>query len=113
MQLPVNQVAVPKKTDDTEIKSVYAAKPSKPAADAHAPFALEFKPPEKSRPPVARAPAEQRTEQVFQERSQEERRKYCRRLQNVPVLYDLRVGADRRRKNQRKSDITTAIDEKV
>ncbi|MBY0577438.1 MAG: hypothetical protein K2P57_00160 [Burkholderiales bacterium] len=83
----------------SEIGSVFAVKPVKEAT-AHAPFG--FKPLEKH---------PEKPEQVFQERSDEERRKYCRRLQNIPVLYELRMENDRRRKNQRKGDITTAIDE--
>lgn len=42
-----------------------------------------------------------------------ERRTYCRRIHEAPVLEELRSGLDRRRHNQRKSDLTTAIDEIV
>lgn len=42
-----------------------------------------------------------------------ERRTYCRRIHDAPVLEELRSGMDRRRHNQRKSDLTTAIDEIV
>lgn len=42
-----------------------------------------------------------------------ERRTYCRRIRNEPVLQELRAGVDRRRRNQRKNDLTTAVDEKI
>ena len=42
-----------------------------------------------------------------------ERRKLCRRVNDAPILQELRSGRDRRRRNQRRDDITTAIDEKV
>lgn len=73
-----------------------------------APIAFNFKPQEKRR----RAPAVA-TAHVFKERGEEERRKYCRRLHNTAILYDLRVVIDRRKRNQRKSDLTTSVDEIV
>lgn len=42
-----------------------------------------------------------------------DRRHVCRRLQHEPVLQELRSGLDRRRRNQRRSDLTTAVDEKI
>lgn len=42
-----------------------------------------------------------------------ERRKMCRRIQHEPVLEELRSGIDRRRRNQRRNDLTTAIDERI
>jgi hypothetical protein len=42
-----------------------------------------------------------------------ERRKVCRRLQHDAVLNELRSGVDRRRRNQRRNDLTTAVDEKI
>lgn len=42
-----------------------------------------------------------------------ERRKVCRRILHDPVLEELRSGMDRRRRNQRSNDLTTAIDEKI
>jgi hypothetical protein len=42
-----------------------------------------------------------------------ERRIYCRRIEHLPVLVDLRSGFDRRRHNQRGDDITEHIDEKI
>jgi hypothetical protein len=43
----------------------------------------------------------------------QDRRKYCRRIRHEPVLEELRSGHDRRHRNQRRSDITTAIDETI
>ncbi len=105
--VPVNSPPI-KTGEEHEVKRVYAPKPAEAASEAPATIPFNFKP---VRKPVPRNPVQQ--EQVFHERSEDERRKYCRRLQSTPVLYDLRSGTDRRRKNQRKSDVTTAIDEVV
>lgn len=42
-----------------------------------------------------------------------DRRKLCRRIRHVSVLEELRSGVDRRHRNQRSTDITTAVDEKI
>ncbi len=42
-----------------------------------------------------------------------DRRTRCRRLRNEPVLLELRSGINRRRRNQRRSDLTTVIDEQA
>lgn len=42
-----------------------------------------------------------------------ERRKICRRIKTQPFLKELRSPVDRRRHNQRKSDITEHIDEEA
>lgn len=42
-----------------------------------------------------------------------DRRRVCRRIQHHPVLKELRSGIDRRRHNQRRSDLTTAVDENI
>lgn len=42
-----------------------------------------------------------------------ERRLYCRRLERLPMLVELRSEIDRRRRNQRVSDIAEHIDVKV
>lgn len=116
--VPVNRPAALEKKGEPEIKNVSAARPIKgSSAQPVSPFALDFKPAEKpeekDHPRAPHPPDEENSEQAFRERNNEERRKYCRRLQNIPVLYDLRAESDRRRRNQRKSDITTAIDEVV
>ncbi len=75
------------------------------------PIAFNFKPQEKRR--KKSLPEEEEETHVFMERSEEERRKYCRRLHSTPILYDIRVVNDRRKKNQRKGDVTTSVDEIV
>lgn len=42
-----------------------------------------------------------------------ERRIYCRRIEHLPILVELRSGMDRRRHNQRADDITEHVDVKV
>ncbi len=75
-----------------------------------APIPFDFKPQQKRRKKLLQEEAEMH---AFTERSGDERRKYCRRLYDMPILYDIRVVIDRRKKNQRKSDITTSVDEIV
>ena len=42
-----------------------------------------------------------------------ERRVYCRRIEHLPVLVELRSGMERRRHNQRAGDITEHVDVKA
>ena len=42
-----------------------------------------------------------------------DRRRFCRRIYTMPVLEELRSGRDRRRRNQRRGDLITAVDEKI
>ena len=42
-----------------------------------------------------------------------ERRTYCRRTEHLPILVELRSGMERRRHNQRASDMTEHIDIKA
>lgn len=42
-----------------------------------------------------------------------ERRTYCRRIEHLPVLLELRSGVERRRHNQRTGDIAEHIDVKA
>lgn len=42
-----------------------------------------------------------------------ERRIYCRRIEHLPVLVELRSVLERRRRNQRASDITEHVDVKA
>lgn len=51
--------------------------------------------------------------QVVPHSADNDRRKFCRRIRNDPVLLELRSGQDRRRRNQRRGDLTTAIDDEA
>ncbi len=42
-----------------------------------------------------------------------ERRTYCRRVEHLPILVELRSGTERRRHNQRASDMTEHVDVKA
>ncbi|MDP2694121.1 MAG: hypothetical protein Q8O58_04535 [Gallionella sp.] len=42
-----------------------------------------------------------------------ERRIYCRRIEHLPILVELRSGIDRHRHNQRAGDIAEHIDESL
>jgi hypothetical protein len=44
---------------------------------------------------------------------QEDRRTYCRRVAQQPILEELRSGVDRRKHSQRGGDIMNHIDEEV
>jgi hypothetical protein len=52
-------------------------------------------------------------EPLKEQRVMEERRKYCRRLTQDPVLIDLRFPSDRRHKKHRQTDLSTSVDEEV
>lgn len=49
-------------------------------------------------------------EVTHQERLHGERRTYCRRIEHLPVLLELRSGEERRHHNQRAGDTTEHID---
>ena len=42
-----------------------------------------------------------------------ERRTYCRRIEHLPILFELRSVPDRRRQRQREGDVTGHVDEEV
>ncbi len=110
---PVNPPPPRQKRDEPEVKNIVPAQSLKEeTAQPIAPFVFDFKPQQARRPPP-KTPVEEQREPVFHERNREERRRYCRRLQNSPFLYEVRMANDRRKKNQRKDDITTAVDEIV
>lgn len=96
--------------------------PTSPASTvAEARAVPGVRPVEPQRPPETplqrldtRLPAlEQRWEHRPATSIESDRRKLCRRIQHETVLEELRSGVDRRRHNQRKTDLTTAVDEKA
>lgn len=42
-----------------------------------------------------------------------DRRRLCRRIRQQAVLIELRAGSDRRQRNQRSTDLTTAVSERI
>lgn len=52
-------------------------------------------------------------EKTHHERIHGERRTYCRRIEHLPILLELRSGEERRRHNQRASDTTEHVDIKT
>jgi hypothetical protein len=54
-------------------------------------------------------PAASRVELTRDERIEQDRRKMCRRIYNVPVMLDTRSGTDRRGESRRDVDIATHI----
>lgn len=42
-----------------------------------------------------------------------ERRTYCRRIEHLPILFELRSAPDQRRQKQRENDVTEHVDEEV
>jgi hypothetical protein len=61
-------------------------------------------------------PQQRHEAQITQEKRhavQAERRTYCRRIEHLPVLVELRAGLVRRRRNQRASDPMEHVDLKV
>lgn len=62
---------------------------------------------------VRRQPLGDRSKAYQRSLAKKERRKVSRRIIRKRVLLELRSGIDRRRRNQRESDIVEHIDEKV
>lgn len=94
-----------------EVHGLTAVRPAKPVQQRTlVPLVKQRFAPRESSAPVGQAvPANRKTDQ----RSNEERRKYRRRVSQQPMLLDLRPGGDRRRHNQRITDIATSIDEEA
>ncbi len=77
------------------------------------------RPGERTIPPIIRwrlpqqeGQPERREQRLFvpvEERSREDRRKYCRRIADQPVLLDTRSRSDRRQCKRRDADLTTSI----
>ncbi len=113
MQYVPSDLPPPHQPEQRGISRVVPVQPTKEeTAQPIAPFVFDFKP-QQVRRPSPKIPVQEQQEPVFRERNQGERRRYCRRLQNNPFLYEVRLMNDRRRKNQRRDDITTAVDEIV
>ena len=111
--IPVNRPVAMEKKDETEINSVFTTRTvRKTGANAVEEITPETHP-AKSPPLPGKPPPRplRDLEHDFHERKEEERRKYCRRIQNGKMPFDLRGKGDRRKKNQRSGDVTTAIDE--
>lgn len=52
-------------------------------------------------------------EKGYNPRFHGERRAYCRRVERLPIILELRSGEDRRRHNQRIGDLTEHVDIKA
>lgn len=102
-------VPMPVADNALEIRALAGVKPSKPVE-------------ERTLPPLVVQPHLQREGESDiadrQERRYEpdihgDRRTYCRRIEHLPILIELRSGVDRRRHNQRESDTVEHIDVEV
>lgn len=92
-----------------EVKALAGVKPSKPVQ-------------ERTLPPLVVQPHSQREgepdaadqqERRYESHIHGERRTYCRRIEHLPILIELRSGIDRRRHNQREGDTVEHIDVEV
>lgn len=102
-------ITVPEETG--EVHALTAVKPAKRVQQRSlAPLVKQHFAPREPAPEVEKAaPADIQPDR----RLNEERRKYCRRAAQQPVLIDLRPGGDRRRRSQRMTDVATSIDEEA
>jgi hypothetical protein len=92
-----------------ELKGLSASKPVKPVGPRTMPPFISLG---LHRPtPSERAVAEE--ERMNEQRITEERRKYCRRIDQQWTLIDLRTPNDRRHHKQRQTDLTTSVDEEA
>lgn len=104
--LPVPQ---PVAGNAMEVKALAGIKPSRPVL-------------ERSMPPLIVQPHAQREveadiveQQVrrYEPHIHGERRSYCRRIEHLPILIELRSGIERRRHNRREGDIVEHIDVEI
>ena len=90
-----------------EVKALAGLRPAKPVQERTLP------------PMVVRSRAQHEAnpqaagEEKTHERLHEERRIYCRRIEHLPILLELRSGEERRRHNQRAGDLTEHVDIKT
>jgi hypothetical protein len=91
-----------------EVTGVAAMKPAKPVQERTLPPLLSYA---KERPvQIANEIKQHKTREVAR---QTERRIVCRRLHHQPILEELRCAIDRRRHQQRRTDLRLHIDEEV
>ena len=90
------------------VKGIAAVKPVKPVEERTLPPMVKY-----AQRQHSHASSEIRRDEKRQAAQQEERRILCRRLQHLPVLEELRSSVDRRRHNQRSTDLQLHIDEVV
>lgn len=99
---------VPVAENALEVKVLAGIKPSRPVQ-------------ERTLPPLVVQPSQRegkqdtadQPERRYEPHIHGERRTYCRRIEHLPILIELRSGIDRRRHNQRKVDIVEHIDVEV
>ncbi|MCR4298854.1 MAG: hypothetical protein NUV75_08910 [Gallionella sp.] len=100
---------VPVAGNALEVKVLAGIKPSRPVQ-------------ERTLPPLVVQPHSQREgqqdtadqpERRYEPHIHGERRTYCRRIEHLPILIELRSVVDRRRHNQRRNDTAEHIDVEV
>lgn len=97
-------------TDSLDVYALSSVKPAKPVQErtlpplvVHRQVQFDAAPPE-----IAEQQAKHRDTHV-----QAERRTYCRRIEHLPLLVELRSRMERRRHKQRMDDTTEHVDEEV
>jgi len=95
--------------DNNEVKKPTEIKPVKPVSERIEPLLVfrQLTQSEHQRTPAK--PLERRNTEPYLG----ERRIICRRIKTQPLLKELRSKVDRRRRKQRKTDITEHVDEKA
>ena len=93
----------------TEVKEITGAMPAKPVQERTLPPLVLQQHVQHEYTPGTDEQPERRHLDV----QQEERRTYCRRINHQPVLEELRSSVERRRHNQRGTDMKEHIDEEV
>ena len=94
--------------ESLKLKALARVKPVRPV-QAHTQPPLVVQRHVRSEVPDHTGQQERRHDASFQG----ERRTYCRRIEHLPILVELRSGIDRRRQKQRGADLTEHVDEKV
>lgn len=94
--------------NDPAVEALTAVSPVKPVQPRTLPLPV---PHEAEGRDSSGVPARQ--ENWHNQRLAGERRKFCRRIEHLPVLLELRSGTERRQRNQRDDDPTEHVDEQV
>ena len=89
-----------------EVKALAGIKPSRPVQERSLPPLIVQ--PRATR--EAEADTVEQQERRYEPHIHGERRTYCRRIEHLPVLIELRSGIERRKHNQREGDIVEHID---
>ncbi len=100
---------LPEVSESGALKELQHAQPARPVKERLFPaHIVEHYPPRET---AGEAPAA--VQETEEKRKGEERRQYCRRTLSVEPLLETRSDIERRKRNRRRGDLATSVDEEV